>query len=201
MKIYSNETIKNKLTKKKRLKAIFGVIFYIIIIFLIICAIDILYQRFIKKDDSINLFGYKLYIVLSGSMEPNLNVGDVIIVKEVKEEQIEVDNIVTFVDEDGNIITHRIEDIIVKDGKNYYKTKGDNNNTSDVNLISIENIKGKYSLKINQAGKIISEIITPTGLMLLVLVLAIIYMNMTKKSDRKIARHLIRKRYEKQNII
>lgn len=143
MEIYSNEIV-----KKKRLKTICKVIFYTIIIFLIICIINILYQKFIKKEDSINLFGYKLYIVLSGSMEPTLNVGDIIISKKVEEEQIKVNDIVTFSDEDNNTITHRIVDIIIKEGKKYYQTKGDNNNTSDVNLISIEDIKGKYSFKI-----------------------------------------------------
>lgn len=201
MKIYSSEVIKMKLAKRKKIKTILTTIFSILALFIVACAIDILYQKFVKKDDNINLFGYRPYVVLSGSMEPYLEVGDIIVAKKVNEEQIEVNNIVTFNDEEGTTLTHRVVDIIIKDGKKYYQTKGDNNNSKDVGLISIEDIKGRYSFKINKVGQIITNFITPTGLILLVLIMAIIYIDTGRKNDRKVARHLIREIYKKQNII
>lgn len=201
MKIYSSEVIKNKLANRKKIKTIFKGISYIIAIIIVICAIYILYQKFIEKNDNINLFGYRPYVVLSGSMEPSLSVGDIIIAKNVEEEQIKVNDIVTYIDGNGTTVTHRIIDIIIKDGKKYYQTKGDNNNSTDVGLISFENIRGQYSLKINKAGQIINGFMTPAGLIVLVLIISLIYMNTTKKSDRKIARHIIRERYKNQSII
>lgn len=201
MKIYSNEMIKNKIEKQKKIKKVLKYIFYPIAIFIVICAIDIIYQKIVKKEDNINLFGFRPYIVLSGSMEPNLQVGDMIVSKKVSEEEVENGDIITFEDENGATITHRVVDIIIKDGEKLYQTKGDNNNAKDIGLISIRNIKGEYMFKISGVGRIVTQIITPTGLILIILAITIGYINTSKKNDRKIARHLIRERYKKQNVI
>lgn len=201
MRIYSNEMIKNKIEKQKKRKKILKCILYPIAIFIVICAINIIYQKTIKKEENINLFGFRPYIVLSGSMEPNLQVGDMVVSKKVNEKEVGIGDIITFEDENGATITHRVVDIIIKDGKKLYQTKGDNNNTKDIGLVSIENIKGKYTFKISGVGRIITQIVTPTGLIIIILAITIGYINMSKKSDRKIARHLIRERYKKQNVI
>lgn len=200
MKIYSNEMIKNKIEKQKKIKKILKCILYPIAIFIVICAMDIIYQKTIKKEDNINLFGFRPYIVLSGSMEPNLQVGDIVVSKQVSKEQVEIGDIITFEDESGATITHRVVDIIIKDGEKLYQTKGDNNNAKDIGLVSIENIKGKYTFKMSGVGKIITQVVTPTGLIVIILIMTIGYINTSKKSDRKIARHLIRERYKKQKI-
>lgn len=199
MKIYTNEMIKNKMERRKKVGKILKFIFYPIAVFIIICAVYITYQKLVKKEENINLFGFKPYIVLSGSMEPNLQVGDMIISKKVKDEQINVGDIITFEDEGGATVTHRVVDVIIKDGKKLYQTKGDNNNTKDIGLVPIEKIKGEYTFKISKFGIIITQIITPTGLVLIMLILTISYISASKKSDRRIARHLIRERYKKQN--
>lgn len=201
MKIYSNEMIKNKIEKQKKIKKILKCILYPIAIFIVICAIDIVYQKTVKKEENINLFGFRPYMVLSGSMEPNLQVGDIVVSKNVSQNQVEIGDIITFEDENGATITHRVVDIIIKDGKKLYQTKGDNNSAKDVGLVSIENVKGEYTFKISGAGRIVTQIITPRGLILIILIMTIGYINTSKKSDRKIARHLIRERYKKQNIV
>lgn len=200
MKIYSNEMIKNKIEKQRKIKKILKCILYPIAIFIVICAIDIIYQKTAKKEKNINIFGFRPYIILSGSMEPNFKVGDIVVSKKVNEEKVEIGDIITFEDESGATITHRIVDIIIKDGKKLYQTKGDNNNTKDIGLVPIENIIGKYTFKINGAGKIVAQIITPTSLIIIILAITIGYINTSKKNDRKIARHLIRERYKKQNV-
>lgn len=201
MKIYSNEMIKEKKEKQKKIKRILKYILYPIAIFIVICAIDIIYQKTVKKEENINLFGFRPYIVLSGSMEPGLKVGDMVVSKQVNENQIEIGDIITFKDTNGATITHRVVDIIIKDGERLYQTKGDNNNSKDVGLISTKDIIGKYTFKISGIGKFITKILTPTGLILITLMMTIVYINISKKNDRKIARHLIRERYEKNNVI
>lgn len=198
MKIYSNETIKVKINKQIKIKKIFRIIFYIIAIFIAICALSVLYQRFIQKEKSVSLFGYSSYIILSGSMQPTLMVNDIVIVKNVKEDKLKEGDIITFIDDQGNIITHRIKSIIIKDGQKYFQTKGDNNNADDIGLISIKNIKGKYCFKINQGGKVISVIFSPVGILFLALIVLLIFLYINRKNNRKIARHLLRERYKKQ---
>ena len=73
---------------------------------------------------NIPFWGFRIYKIGSGSMEPYLKVNDLIVIKERK--NYKVGDIVTY-KEKGEYITHRIESI---DG-NTVITKGDNNNTSD----------------------------------------------------------------------
>jgi len=72
-----------------------------------------------------NYFGYTLFSVASGSMEPTLYKNDVILVK-LTQEDIKKDDIITYKNE-GEIITHRV---IYTDGR-VITVKGDNNNTID----------------------------------------------------------------------
>ena len=75
--------------------------------------------------------------VTSGSMEPNIKVGEIIIILKTKD--YNVGDIVTICTKNNNLITHRI---IKKEDKNYI-TKGDFNNIQDEDIITKENIKGK----------------------------------------------------------
>lgn len=199
MKIYTNEMLKKKLQKVNTIHKIIKIIIYPILFLLIFCALTILYQKIIQKEENVDLLGYRLYIVLSGSMQPSLEIGDIVVAKKTNEENIDKGDIITFIDESGNTITHRAIDVIINDGKKCYQTKGDNNNSKDVGLVTIENVRGKYAFKIPKVGGIISNIVTPTGLMIAILLLSIGYMNASREADRKIARHYIRERYKKQN--
>lgn len=199
MKIYSSEDIKRKMNRRRRIRAVFQAIFYVFLIFLTVCTASILYQKVVEKSDHVNLFGYKPYIVISGSMDPIIKIGDMLIVKKLPDDQLAVDDIVTFADEGGVVVTHRIVDILIKDGQRYFQTKGDVNNTNDVGLTPGADIIGKYCFKIEQGGFYLKEIMSLRGLMCLELVVVVIYIGMSRKSDRRMARHEIRKRYEKQN--
>lgn len=80
-------------------------------------------------------FGWDTHVVLSGSMEPVLNTGGLIITKPERVENLVVGDIVTF--QSGNQkVTHRIADIIERDGKLWFQTKGDANEAPDPNLVS-----------------------------------------------------------------
>lgn len=81
-------------------------------------------------------FGYNTYSVLTGSMEPVLNVGGVIVTKTEKIEQIDIGDIITFQTEPGPLVTHRVIEIIHKDGVPWFKTKGDASEEADLSLVS-----------------------------------------------------------------
>jgi len=87
------------------------------------------------------IYGYKPLVVLSGSMEPTYKIGSIIYYKKVLENEIQVNDVVTFSLESDTFITHRI--IENKDG--YYLTKGDANTSPDVRKINYENIHGKVA--------------------------------------------------------
>jgi len=81
-------------------------------------------------------FGWETHPVLSGSMEPALNVGGIIVTKPVKIQKIETGDIITFQIEPDPKITHRVVDIIEEENKPWFQTKGDANEEPDHKLIS-----------------------------------------------------------------
>lgn len=199
MRIYSSDVLKQKIARQKKVKNALSVVWWAIVIFAVVLSVIVLFQKFVLKSNGVNIFGYSSFIVLSGSMQPEINVGDIVITNEADKANIAENDIITFFDENGNTITHRVKTIFVSNGVKKYETKGDNNNTCDVGLISDENIIGKYCFKIPHLGRIIYAAFTPLGVLLIVLVFVLIYFNSSRLSDRKIARHAIRERYKKQN--
>lgn len=199
MRIYSSQEIKEKLIIRNKIKKVLNILYYVLVGFLVILSIAAIYQKYIKKSNSVSLFGYTSYVVVSGSMQPKFNIGDIIVVVKTAEDKIANGDIITFYDENKNVITHRVVDIIIQDGQKKFQTKGDNNNSNDTGLVIYQNIKGKYCFKLSQAGRIMDIIFTPIGLLFLALIIVLIYFNSSRLSDRKIARHAIRERYKKQN--
>lgn len=82
-------------------------------------------------------YGYTTLIVSSGSMQPELMVGDVIIIKEC--DSYNKGDIITFNVNNEYLVTHRI----IEEKENHYITKGDNNNSADENIVTEEQIEGK----------------------------------------------------------
>jgi len=76
------------------------------------------------------LFGGRSLTVMSGSMEPALGVGDVVINSRVRPAQVRVGDVITFSDPErtGNLITHRVRRMRIVNGTAHVVTKGDNTN-------------------------------------------------------------------------
>lgn len=104
-------------------------------------------------------FGVGMAVVLSGSMEPTMSVGDFLIVYET--DQLQLDDVIVF-ESEGTLIVHRIVmmsgDMIV--------TQGDANAIPD-EPISNEAVKGKVLVAIPFMGHIAQFLKTPLGIILL----------------------------------
>ena len=89
------------------------------------------------------LFGYHMYNVLSGSMEPNMPVGSLIYVKEGEPEDVADGDIIAFYGslEDSGIITHRVVKNNIVSGT--FRTKGDANEEEDPMPVSYDNYIGR----------------------------------------------------------
>lgn len=93
-----------------------------------------------------DLFGYQIKTVLSGSMEPEIKTGSIIAVTPVKEKkQFKKDDIITYVQEDGQLVTHRIIEVLGSGEQLQYVTKGDNNKEADSTPVLAENVVAEYS--------------------------------------------------------
>ena len=129
---------------KNKVKKIWDVTQKILLIFLVICLIILSIRIFVfKKTD---IFGYRIYLIMSGSMQPEINVKDAIITAD--EDNIQVGDIIAFQTE-KSVTAHRVVSIKDEDGKKLYQTKGDNNNIEDTNLVEQSQIKGKV-VRINR---------------------------------------------------
>ena len=121
-----------------------------------------------------------LYTIVSPSMEPFIKVYDVIIDRRLKaNDELKVGDVITFysstLNTDGYTITHRIYDIKISEGKTYYITKGDNNQSVDVGSITRDNIVGKMVYKINGLGKIQFFLSSKLGWILIILIPALCF--------------------------
>ena len=158
---------------KKTLK-ILKIFVIVILSIILILNLSIVIQSKIYKDKVPSIFGYKPFVVTSGSMETNINVGDLVFVKNIDVNKLQVGDIIAFKDEDNIVTTHRIIEELEKDNNKCYKTKGDNNNTIDDGIVCKESIEGKYVGKIPKVGHFILFIQKPLGFTVMMLSLLII---------------------------
>lgn len=92
------------------------------------------------------IFGYQLKTVLSGSMEPGIQTGSIIAVKLGGDlNRFKENDVITFMEEDNRLITHRVVEVVQSGEYTMYRTKGDNNNAVDKNPVLSENIVAEYT--------------------------------------------------------
>lgn len=89
--------------------------------------------------------------IATGSMEPELSIGDMVIVSELEKGNIKTGDIIKF-HKDGKYVIHRVDEIDKIEGKTIYFTKGDANNCRDLGYITDDDISGKIVFKIPWIG-------------------------------------------------
>lgn len=177
---------------------IVSAILYIILIPIIIFNLTLIIKSFLNPNQTPDFFGYKSFVIMSGSMEPTIKKGDAILVKEVPEEEIRINDIISFTIQNKTNVTHRVIGIAEENGKRKYTTKGDNNNTEDKERITYEQIDGKYQFKISQFGIVINLLKSKITLMILVGIMIFIACYKSKIKKRKEQRKEKRKKYEER---
>lgn len=177
VKNYSVKIIKKK---QKPIKFIIGILSYALFIWLLLVGLTLLlYLGDIKLRASRGDYSpakFNAYVVLTGSMLPDIVPGDVVVTKGYEPEELEVGDIITFLSSDsrfyGETITHRIVEIFVDPttGEYSYRTKGDNNNTEDMALAYNKDILGKVILKIPKIGYVQDFLISKSGWIIAILI-------------------------------
>lgn len=111
-------------------------------------------------------FGWSVDAVFSGSMEPELKVGGVVVTRPVAAEDITVGDAITFYSPLGEKLTsHRV--IAVEDGSALsFRTKGDANEDADPFILPAENVVGKICFHILYFGYVTQFVKTPLGFLL-----------------------------------
>lgn len=169
--------------KMQKIKKAISIIVVLILLPILLMSIVILVDSYTHPDEVPSFFGWKPFIVLSGSMETQISAGDIVVVKEIDTNELKKGDIIAF--KDGNIvITHRIDEVTEIDGKTQYITKGDNNNTQDIGYVLPEQVEGVFKFKIARLGNIAMFIQTPLG-MIVCLSIPIIIIILLQTTDSK----------------
>ena len=114
------------------------------------------------------IFGYEIYTVVTGSMEPAIPVGSLIYVREEAPAELMEGEVVAYrSDTDaGIIITHRVVKNQVVSGQ--LITKGDANEAEDISPVSYAQVIGKVTLTIPVLGGIFAAMVTFYGKIVIV---------------------------------
>ncbi len=131
------------------MKKILSIMGNVLLVIVIIIAVVMTFASLNTNDKGLpEVGGYIVMNIQSGSMEPTIKTGDLIITKTVQNPyKLEVGDIVSYVGYEGEnliIITHRITSITGEGSGVTYVTKGDNNPTVDEVEVNPSSIVSKY---------------------------------------------------------
>lgn len=145
-----DEKTQNQSKPKKQKSVVsktFGILGKCVAWLIIVLLIVILVRALVYKK--YDVFGYRFYLIMSGSMEPTIDVSDAVITKEMDTYQ---DNDIIAFEYQGATTVHRIIKTYTENGEKSYQTKGDNNNAADKGLIKKSQIKGKVMYRVPKVG-------------------------------------------------
>lgn len=143
------QAINGKHPKKPIWKKVKSCIFLIVCLILSLILVNILLVK--ESGRTPELFGFRLYRIETGSMDPTLPVGSIIFSGNPGDASgLQKDQIITFVRPDGKTITHRIIEVVMnEDGTVKYRTKGDNPvNSPDEDEVTPDMIEAVFILKL-----------------------------------------------------
>lgn len=147
----------------KKVITTLGLILFIIIMTL---GITIVYKSYSEPNKIPSVFGWKPFIVLSGSMEDTIMPGDLILTKEIDVSELKEGDVISYRTNKYTVITHRIINIVDEKGERKYYTKGDNNDSADSEPVCNDQIEGIYRYRIPKLGNIALNIQKPIGIVI-----------------------------------
>ncbi len=180
-----NKKEKNK-SKKVSLKKLVRTATTILLIVCTLFCFVVVASSAVKRD--VSIFGYRLFYVVTGSMEPTLPIGSMLVVK--SQDTYEVGDIITFYSRDESIKgypnTHRIVKIFEEYGRTVYITQGDANNIQDTPVYG-EDIIGAVRLcfKAGFLTALIEFINSPMGFFAVILLPMLIVTLMCMKDFKR----------------
>ncbi len=163
---------------KSKFRKIWNVFSTIILILVVGLVIFIFVTRITGHIPS--LFGFTFYRVQTDSMTPTLEPGDVIVDKKVPAEEIKKGDIVTYNCLSGTMagktITHRVvTDPENRNGVYWYQTQGDREGAPLDDMITYDQIEGKFISNVKWMNALYSFFLSPFGLISFVLLIVVLF--------------------------
>ena len=166
-------------SKIHKILTIVGWILCIILVPILIINCTLLVKSFVNKDKVPDFGGTLPLIVLTDSMYPDIQSGDLIICKTVEPQDIQNGDIISFYDPAGNgtsVVTHKVVEILQEDGALSFRTRGINNNTDDRLAVPADKVIAEYTgIRIAGAGDFAIFMQSTTGLLICVVLPIILF--------------------------
>lgn len=162
------------------LKKIWNIVSTALVVLMVLCAVFLMGSR---------VMGYQCFTVISGSMEPKYSVGDLIYVKKVDANTIQVGDDITFIlNEDLVVATHRVVRIDAENQRLY--TKGLANEIEDSDPVHFNNVIGVPKFSIPKLGYVSDFVQNPPGMYItigvgIILILAVFLPDMIGKKKNE----------------
>ena len=172
------------------MKKLLKTVYYILLGCLVVIALLLIVSVFPITGN------FKVLTVLSGSMEPAIGTGSVVVVK--PSDNYGIGDVITFGEETKTKTptTHRIYEMRVQSGEPIYITKGDANNAPDQKEIMGDEIIGKVLFNVPYAGYAVNEARKPLGFALIIILPALIIIG---DELRKIWKEIMRLKNKKKD--
>jgi signal peptidase len=157
----------------KRLLKVLNVVLTVALVGVVLSTIFLAISARRSSDSIPTVSGNKVLTVLSGSMEPKIHTGDVIIVKPLlASDEVREGDIITFRTQEkaDMLITHRVVGVVSVNGKAAaYVTKGDSNDSQDLSTVGRDQLVGRYSWRVPYFGYVASFLRKPVGIVLVII--------------------------------
>ena len=146
-----------------------GIALCVVFVPLLLINVTLIVKSYTNPNEVPDFLGYKPFIVLSGSMEPAIQTGDLVFIHKTETEKLRVGDVICYLDS-GAAVTHRI--IAVTDGEDglpRYITKGDANDAEDHLSVAADQIQGIWKGgRISGLGNALLFMQTTTGMLLFI---------------------------------
>lgn len=158
-------------TLSHKIWTVIGVVLCVILIPILAINLTLIVKSYTNTEEVPSVGGWLPLIVLTDSMYPEIESGDLIICHTEEAENIKDGDIIAFFDPAGNgttIVTHRVTDVTTQDGTLAFQTKGDANNVEDAMPVPAEDLVGVYQRRIPNMGNVAMFMQTTQGLIVCV---------------------------------
>lgn len=144
-----------KLKENKILRGISNVLYGLLVIVVVLILMTVILQR--VSNNTLSLGGFRIFNIVTGSMIPKYEVGDVLIAKTINPSEIKIGDDIVYQGKEGTFagktVTHQVIDIESENGIYKFHTKGLANEEEDP-IVNAEQVTGKIIYKVKSLSYI-----------------------------------------------
>lgn len=148
-----------------------GTVLCVILIPILVLNVSLIVKSYLHEGEVPNVGGVFPLIVLTDSMYPEIQSGDLIFCRTAEPDQIQVGDVIAFFDPAGSgtsIVTHSVAEVMEKDGQIEWITRGIANNADDPMPVPEANLVGMYRRRVPGLGNAVMFMQTTAGLIVCV---------------------------------